>query len=102
MFCIQCGTQLVDGSKFCANCGTPVVVAPQNTGEAAPMPSPLPMTTDTPDQGHPTMAPPVPSFSPESTIVPPATSVQDVAGSIVSGVAKTGGKLAGFLKDRIK
>lgn len=27
MFCTECGCSLVDGSKFCANCGTRVVVA---------------------------------------------------------------------------
>ncbi|WP_428978397.1 zinc-ribbon domain-containing protein [Curtanaerobium respiraculi] len=24
MYCASCGTQLPDGSKFCANCGTKV------------------------------------------------------------------------------
>lgn len=28
MFCMNCGTQLPDGSRFCSQCGTPQVVAP--------------------------------------------------------------------------
>ena len=29
MYCIQCGTEIKDGAKYCSNCGTKVI----NNGE---------------------------------------------------------------------
>lgn len=26
MFCVKCGTELIDGAKFCTNCGAAVTV----------------------------------------------------------------------------
>ena len=31
MYCMKCGSKVEDGSKFCANCGTPVSVEPENS-----------------------------------------------------------------------
>lgn len=37
MFCSQCGTQLLDGAKFCSNCGAPVaLVQPSAQPDALP------------------------------------------------------------------
>ena len=33
MFCYKCGTQLADGTLFCANCGAPQQAAQQTTGQ---------------------------------------------------------------------
>jgi len=35
-FCMNCGTQLPDGSRFCGNCGAQMGVAPQMTQPMAP------------------------------------------------------------------
>ncbi len=41
MFCLQCGQQLPDGSKFCMNCGSPVPdsATAGNPAPAAPTPN---------------------------------------------------------------
>lgn len=33
MYCINCGTKLSDGAKFCFECGSPVNVAPVEDDE---------------------------------------------------------------------
>ena len=39
-FCINCGSQIPDGAKFCPSCGTPVASIP--TPAPAPVPEPIP------------------------------------------------------------
>ncbi|MDD6039281.1 MAG: zinc-ribbon domain-containing protein, partial [bacterium] len=51
MFCVNCGMQLPDGSKFCPNCGQPVLRADVSaTGETPPPPE-LPKTPSEPLSG---------------------------------------------------
>ena len=37
MFCGQCGTQVVDGAKFCANCGGPLGIVQAQTSQMVPI-----------------------------------------------------------------
>ena len=39
MFCAQCGQRLADGSKFCNQCGAPVVAPPPPSPSPSPSPS---------------------------------------------------------------
>lgn len=41
MFCIHCGKQIPEGSRFCIHCGTPVGAAPSSQ-QPSPLPSPAP------------------------------------------------------------
>ena len=51
-FCINCGTQLADGSKFCINCG-----AQQPEAQAAPVVEPAPAPVFDPFAAAPQVAP---------------------------------------------
>lgn len=66
MFCEKCGTQLPDGSKFCASCGTPTEpkqaspvqqAAPSVNPQQATQTAPQPVYTQPP---RPNYAPPPP------------------------------------------
>ena len=77
-FCINCGTQLPDGSKFCPNCGTlqpvapspapaPVYVAPEPEPEpvyVAPAPEPEPVYTAPAPEPEPVYVAPAPEPEP--------------------------------------
>ncbi len=41
-FCINCGSQVSDGAKFCAACGTPVASVPTPAPAPEPVPEPIP------------------------------------------------------------
>ena len=41
-FCVNCGTQLPDGTAFCTSCGTPVQAAVQPDQQPQPQPQPQP------------------------------------------------------------
>ena len=45
-FCINCGTKMVDGAKFCASCGTAAVVV---EGAGTPASAPVPAAAAPPD-----------------------------------------------------
>ena len=65
-FCINCGSQVPDGAKFCANCGTPVASIP------APAPAPVPEPIPEPIP-EPVVAPapePIPEPIPEPVAAP--------------------------------
>ena len=46
MFCVNCGKELADGTRFCIHCGAPqnqAPAAPQNQAPAVPRPDPAPV-----------------------------------------------------------
>ncbi|MBQ6319377.1 MAG: zinc ribbon domain-containing protein [Lachnospiraceae bacterium] len=62
-FCINCGSELPDGAKFCMSCGTPNAAAAAVPAPAPePMPEPTPVPEPTPE--------PMPEPAPEPTPVP--------------------------------
>ena len=53
-FCINCGSELPDGAKFCMSCGTPnAVPAPAPSPEPAPAPGEQPAEQPVPEQAAP-------------------------------------------------
>lgn len=66
-FCINCGSQIPDGAKFCPSCGSPAASIP--TPAPAPVPEPIPAPTPV-YESTPEPAPePVPVPAPEPTPV---------------------------------
>ena len=62
-FCINCGSQIPDGAKFCPSCGSPAASIP--TPAPAPVPEPIPAPTPV-YESTPEPAPaPVPEPAPE-------------------------------------
>lgn len=43
MFCINCGGKLVEGAKFCSNCGTGIVAIPEQEQEKIVFPETIPV-----------------------------------------------------------
>ena len=86
-FCINCGSQIPDGAKFCVACGTPVVTAPapepvaEPIAEPAVQPAPAPIVEPMPTPvAEPAVQPapaPVaepavqPTPAPQQTYIPP-------------------------------
>ena len=73
-FCINCGIQLPDGSKFCPSCGTqqPEAPAPAPAITPAPAPAPIPEAEPVPVlRSRPAAMPvPEPISEPESEPIP--------------------------------
>jgi hypothetical protein len=65
MFCPQCGKPLVEGARFCGNCGASIPVVP-----SAPPPEPAPTPAPAPAQAASVPPRPDPALSPGA--VPPA------------------------------
>ncbi len=63
-FCINCGSQVPDGAKFCAACGTPVVSAPAPAPAPAPEPIPEPVVEPAPEPAPIPVPEPVPAPAP--------------------------------------
>ena len=81
MFCSQCGFNVGDTSKFCSNCGAPVVQSPVSATpvpETAPSPAPV------------AMAAPVATPWPEPA---PAPVIQQVASAPTYSVAQASAKI---------
>ena len=74
MFCPQCGKQLVDGARFCGNCGAQIAAA-----ASAPPPDPAPVT--------PPAAQPAATVAPRVEPVPPPGAVPP-AGDVVHGLVE--------------
>lgn len=71
-FCINCGSQVPDGAKFCMACGTPVasVPTPAPAPEPAPEPIPEPVAEPIPEPAPKPVAEPVPEPAPEPVAEP--------------------------------
>jgi len=52
-FCIQCGSPIEPGVRFCGTCGKPLDVRPQLPGAPPPMPPPPAMPPVVPPQYAP-------------------------------------------------
>lgn len=68
MFCGQCGKKLVEGAKFCPECGAPVRVAAASSETPVPASPPAPVTVAAPAPP----AAPAGAFQPAATAAPAA------------------------------
>lgn len=86
MFCRSCGTQLPDGTAFCANCGTKVEVqpAPQPAFEAPQQP------VYTAPQTAPVVAPERPQEDPEVNSLATTTLILGIVGLALSELGLPG------------
>lgn len=66
-FCINCGSQIPDGAKFCPSCGSPAASIP--TPAPAPVPEPIPAPTPVYESAPEPAPAPVPVPAPEPTPV---------------------------------
>lgn len=48
MFCRNCGAKNADDAVFCCDCGTKLIVMPQEAQESAPVENPVNNSTDIP------------------------------------------------------
>ena len=73
-FCINCGSQVPDGAKFCMACGTPVATIPTPAPAPAPAPVPEPIpepgTEPIPEPVPEPVAEPIPEPAPEPVAEP--------------------------------
>lgn len=69
MFCEKCGTEIIDGTRFCHRCGAPVTVTP------VPAPAPQQNIPPVPAPASHQMAPYTPAPTPASRQKPPRKPV---------------------------